>query len=227
MQCCKTLKKWKCSTSWVFCLICLKFCRLLKVNKWISLDVKFRWYGNLNENNWPLFKHKRLLFSHNKKSVSSIFLQNLILPAVAIKLYCFKLLFEYQFCLNNRPFVFSIIDNNFDSGCHNNKIWNEAKFCLPSSNSLQSFKQIKQKTPEILHFQFFIVLQYCVCDVIFNWKWGWKPTKWRCPSFLNSWLWNGISREPFGALRSVMARFLAFVTLFHLSLTFFSTRGSF
>ena len=27
--------------------------------------------------------------------------------------------------------------------------------------------------------------------------------------------------EPFGALRSVMARFLAFFTLFHLSITFF------
>ena len=27
---------------------------------------------------------------------------------------------------------------------------------LPSSGSLQSFKQIKQKTPEILHFHFFI-----------------------------------------------------------------------
>ena len=27
-------------------------------------------------------------------------------------------------------------------------------------NSLQSFKQIKQKTPEILHFYFFIVLQH-------------------------------------------------------------------
>ena len=33
--------------------------------------------------------------------------------------------------------------------------------------------------------------------------------------------WNGISQEPFCALRSVMARFLAFFTLFHLSLTFF------
>ena len=68
------------------------------------------------------------MFSHNKKSVSPICLQNLILPAVAIKLYCFKLHFEHQFCLNTRPFAFSIIDNNFDSGCHSNKIWNEAKF---------------------------------------------------------------------------------------------------
>ena len=35
-----------------------------------------------------------------------------------------------------------------------------------------------------------------------------------------------ISREPFGALRSVMARFFAFFTLFHLSSTFFSTGGA-
>ena len=47
---------------------------------------------------------------------------------VAIKLYCFKLLFRHHFCLNNRPFVFSITDNNFDSSCHSNKILNEAKF---------------------------------------------------------------------------------------------------
>ena len=32
--------------------------------------------------------------------------------------------------------------------------------------------------------------------------------------------------EPFGALRSVMARFFAFFTLFHLSVTFFLTRGA-
>ena len=51
-----------------------------------------------------------------------------------------------------------------------------------------------------------------------------KPTKWRHPSCPNSWLWNGISREPFGALRSVMARLFAFFTLFHMSLTFFDRR---
>ena len=104
--CCKILKKWKCNTSSVFCLICLKFSKLLEVNKWVSLDFKFRCYGNSNENNQPLFKNKRLLFSHNKKSVSPIFLQNWILPPVAIKLYCSKLHFEHYFCLNNRPFVF-------------------------------------------------------------------------------------------------------------------------
>ena len=75
-----------------------------------------------------LYSKTRLLFSQNMKSVSPIFLQNLILHTVAIKLYCFKLLFKHYFCLNNRPFVFSIIDNNFDSSCHSNKISNEAKF---------------------------------------------------------------------------------------------------
>ena len=85
----------------------------------ISLDFKFRCYGNSNENK---FKNKRLLFSHNKKSVSPIFLQNLTLPAVTTKLYCFKLLFEHHFCLNDRHFVFSIIDNHFDFGCHSNEI---------------------------------------------------------------------------------------------------------
>ena len=63
------------------------------MNKGISLDFKFRCNGNSNENNWPLFKNKRLLFSYNKKSVSPIFLQNLILPEVTIKLYFFELLF--------------------------------------------------------------------------------------------------------------------------------------
>ena len=91
------------------------------MNKRISLDFKFRCYGNSDENNWPLFKNKRLLLCHNEKSVSPIFLQYLTLPAVTIKLYCFKLLFEHDFCLNSGPF-FSITDNNFDFGRHSNEI---------------------------------------------------------------------------------------------------------
>ena len=31
---------------------------------------------------------------------------------------------------------------------------------------MQSFKQIKQHTPEIMHFHFFIVLQHCSRDII-------------------------------------------------------------
>ena len=91
------------------------------MNKGILLDFKFHCYSDSNENNWPLFKNKRLLFSYNKISASPIFVQNLTLPAVTIKLYCFNLLFEHHFCLNNRPFVFSVIDNRFDFGCHSNE----------------------------------------------------------------------------------------------------------
>ena len=84
------------------------------MNKGISLGFKFRCYGNPNENNWPLLKNKRLLFSHNKKSISPIFLQDLTLPAVTnciVSNYCLNIT-----CLNNRPFVFSILDNHFDFG---------------------------------------------------------------------------------------------------------------
>ena len=49
------------------------------MNKEISLDFKFCCCGNSNENNWPSFENKRLLFSYNKRSVSPIFLQNLTL----------------------------------------------------------------------------------------------------------------------------------------------------
>ena len=96
-----------------------------------------------------------------------------------------------------------------------------SKIPLLSFSSPQNFQQIEQKNPEILHFHFFIFLQDCVCDVIFMWEWGWKPSKWRLPSCSNSWLSNEISREPFGALRSASAHFFAFFALFHLSLTYF------
>ena len=41
-------EKWKCSISGVFCLICLKLCRLLELGKGISLHFNFRCYGNQN-----------------------------------------------------------------------------------------------------------------------------------------------------------------------------------
>ena len=36
------------------------------------------------------------------------------------------------------------------------------------SSSLQNFKQIEQKIPDILQFHFLVVVQDCVCDVIFK-----------------------------------------------------------
>ena len=52
----KTMKKWKCNISAVFCSICLKFCRLLELSKEISLDIKFRCYGNQIQNSCLLLK---------------------------------------------------------------------------------------------------------------------------------------------------------------------------
>ena len=151
---------------------CKQFCGLLELNRRISFDFKFSCFGIYNKNNKSLFKNKRLLFSQNEKSVSSIFLQKMIPRPVIIQLYCFRLFFENHFRLNNRLFVFSMIDNCVDFGCHSNEILNYCYFKLseiplPSFNSLQDFKHIEQKTPEILHFHYFTVLQVCVCDVIF------------------------------------------------------------
>ena len=46
------------------------------------------------------------------------------------------------------------------------------------SNNCQNFKQIGQKTPEILHFRFTNVLQEFVCDIIIKLRQGLKSTKW-------------------------------------------------
>ena len=133
----------------------------------------------------------------------------------------FQIIFEKHVCLNNEPFVFSMKDNCVDFGCHSNEIWNqEASLC----QVLTACKISNKSNKRLLRYRtfiFFIVLQDCVCDIISAWKWGWKPSKWRLPSCSNSWLWNKISQEPFGALRSVRAHFFAFFPLFHLSLTYF------
>ena len=114
-QSCKKTKKLKCNISAFFCSICLKFSGLLGFSKRISLDFKFSCFGIYNKNNKPLFKNKGLLFSYNKKSVSSILFQKTILRAVIIQLYCFRLFFE-------NTFVFSMINNCVDFGCHSNEI---------------------------------------------------------------------------------------------------------
>ena len=51
-QCCEAMK------TGVFCLICLKLCRLLELSKGISSDFKFRCYGNQNQNYCLLLKKR-------------------------------------------------------------------------------------------------------------------------------------------------------------------------
>ena len=84
--------------------------QILELSKGISLDFKFSCFGIYNKNNKPLSKNKRLLFSHNKKSASSIFLQKMMLPALVIQLYCFKLSF---FILVTIATKFEIKRNSF------------------------------------------------------------------------------------------------------------------
>ena len=43
-------KKLNCNVLEVFCLICLKLCRLIELSKEFSLDFKFRYYVNTNQN---------------------------------------------------------------------------------------------------------------------------------------------------------------------------------
>ena len=59
-QYCKTIKKWKCNNSGVFCLICLKLCRLLEHGKGILLHFKFCCYGNQNQNYCLLLKKQKV-----------------------------------------------------------------------------------------------------------------------------------------------------------------------
>ena len=98
---------------------------------------------------------KKLLFSHNKKIESQISLQNHILPAVTTEICCFKLFFEKQFCLNNRPLVFSVIDNHFD---FRNQILNDAKFlCL----LLTACKILNKSKKRLLRYCTFIFSLSC------------------------------------------------------------------
>ena len=77
------------------------------MNQSISLDFKFQCYGNSKENNNPFKKTKDYCLLTIRRVYHQFF---------------FKLLHEHHFCLNNRPFVYSITDNNFDFGCHSNDI---------------------------------------------------------------------------------------------------------
>ena len=64
-------KKWKCNISEVFCLICLKLCRLLELGKGILLHFKFCCYGNQNQNYCLLLK-KQKVYCLSKSDVRKV-----------------------------------------------------------------------------------------------------------------------------------------------------------
>ena len=76
-QSCKLMKKWRCNISGVFCFICLKLCSLLELSKGISLDFKFRCYGNQNQNDCLLLK-KQKVYCLSKSDVQNVVWNNTV-----------------------------------------------------------------------------------------------------------------------------------------------------
>ena len=67
---------------------CLKLCRLLELSKGISLDFKFRCYGNQNQNYCLLLKKRKVYCLSNKSDVHKVILKqySLIVTAGSVNL---------------------------------------------------------------------------------------------------------------------------------------------
>ena len=67
-----------------------------------------------------------------------------------------KLMIHSSYCEKTTAFCFWTKTDYSRFSCYSNEIWNQAKFkiLLLTYNCLESFKQIEQKTPEMLHFYF-------------------------------------------------------------------------
>ena len=165
-------------------------------------------------------KTKDYCFLTIRRVYHLFFLQNLILPAVAIILYCFKLLFEHHFCLNNRPFVFSIIDNNFDSGCHGNKIWNEAKFLCQVLTACKVSNKSNRRLPRYCTFIFSLAVTSCLTENEAENLQNGDVHLAQIPDFEMEYLKNHLTRWGRWWLFFCIFRTLSF------ELTFFSTGGS-
>ena len=156
----------------VFRLICLKLCRLLGLSERFSLDFKFRCYGNQNQNCCLLLK-KQKVYCLSKTDAQKVIWNNTVwLLLQVVSNFEEKLVIHSSYCEKATVFCFWTNANSSRLSCHSNESLKSSEIRLFTSNSLQNFKQIKQKTPEVLHFHFFNVLQDCVCDVIFKWKRG-------------------------------------------------------
>ena len=76
-------EKWECNISEVFCLICLKLCRLLELGKEILLHFKFCCYGNQNQSYCLLLK-KPKVYCSSKSDIRKVIWNNTVwlLPQV-------------------------------------------------------------------------------------------------------------------------------------------------
>ena len=122
MQYCKTMKNWKCNISRVFCLICLKLCRLSEFGKGISLHFKFCCYGKHNQNYCLLLK-KQKIYCSSKSDVGKVIWNNTVwlLPQV-VSSFEEKWVIHSSYCEKTIVFCFWIKANYSLLSCHNNEI---------------------------------------------------------------------------------------------------------
>ena len=121
-QCCKTMKKWKCNISVIFCRSCLKFCRLLEHNKGISLDFKFRCYDNQNQNDCLLLE-KQKVYCLSKSEAQKVAWNNAVWSLLQIvSSFEEKLVIYSSYCEKTVVFCFWTKANYSRLSCHSNEI---------------------------------------------------------------------------------------------------------
>ena len=122
------MKKWKCNISGLFCLICLKLCRLLELSKGISLDFKFHCYGNQNQNDCLLVKKQRI-YCLSWSDVQKVIWNNTVwLLLQAVSNFEEKLVIHSSYCEKTIVFCFWTKPNYSRLSSHSNKIWNQVEF---------------------------------------------------------------------------------------------------
>ena len=121
-QYCKTIKKWKCNISEVFCLICLKRCRLLELGKEILLHFKFCCYGNQNQDYCLLLK-KQKVYCLSKSDVWKVIWNNTVwLLLQVVSSFEDKWVIHSSCCEKTIVICFWIKANYSRLSCHSNEI---------------------------------------------------------------------------------------------------------
>ena len=110
-QCCKTMKKWKCDISGVFCLICLRLCRLLELGREHSLDFKFCCNGNQNQNYCLLLKTQKVYCLSKNDDQKVIWNNTVWLLLQVVSSFEEKLVIHSSYCEKTIVFCFSIKAN--------------------------------------------------------------------------------------------------------------------
>ena len=144
-QYCKTRKKWKCNVSGVFFLICLKLCRLLELGKGILLHFKILLLWQPESKLLSIIeKTKGLLFKQKWCLKSKLKQYSLIAAASGIK--CWRKMGDYNLLIVRKQWSF-VFEKRLII-----LVWVAIATKLKSSeihsftsNSLQNFKQIKQR----------------------------------------------------------------------------------